>query len=344
MAEDYWKRQQLSSRQTQEAQRYDEIKQKVAKDTSISKLLDCYKQLQLIFQKEHAKSWNDIPKHAVIRTNAKTGLATSQGNRDSLSFDPTTIQFKLTDYTYIPEDQRGAYLELYEMVYAGDVQGIKKRTLSRWGPDDSKAPLKVSISDSITGSTLIMVALSRKQHKLAKMLLDIANAQYDPSKNKTQFYVDRDDYSDDGSESDPEYYISSEKIDDSFELGDVTHIPEEAHIDIKPIDLLRRPGKIRPLADAQMDKKLSDTNLASTGNAATLALIENDFESYVKILDLADEYDPGNLLSYTKDDNRWSGANPHAYFGLRLRSAIGDEYGSQDCNGLGSSRIFGRDH
>ena len=110
------------------------------------------------------------------------------------------------------------------MVWTGDVQGIKQRTLSRWGPQNCYKPLKVSVYESLFGTTLVMIALRHKRFDLAKLLLQIAQAQYRPKDDKVNYYVDRNN-SECGSDSGADgldYFVVQETFDNTFELGDVT--------------------------------------------------------------------------------------------------------------------------
>lgn len=183
------------------------------------------------------------------------------------------------------------------MVWNGDVQGIKLRTLAKWGPDNRNAPLKVSVFDWFFHNTLVLIALRRKRFDLAKMLLQIAQAQYRPKDNKVNYYVDRSDsdYNTDSDDSDrSDYFVAEETFDNTFELGDVTHIPDEARSDVTALKLLRQPTNLKPYVDRKIIEKLSGSNISTlNGTALTLALIEDDLDSFIKILDLADEVDPG---------------------------------------------------
>jgi hypothetical protein len=184
------------------------------------------------------------------------------------------------------------YGDLYELVWSGDVAEVKNRTLHRWGPDNINEPLKVSAYDSQFDNTLINVALYQKRFDLARMVLQIAKAQYRAPEN-VKYFVARDHDSDDSNqESDgSEFFIDSQQV-DIYELGDVTHIPDQARSEISPLKLLRHQVKIADLIDNNMREKLKKLNVES-GTALTIALIEDDFELFVKLLDLANEFDPG---------------------------------------------------
>lgn len=278
----------------------DDAVARVAKKAAIEKDLQFLREIREFFISKNAKSWNDLPGHEDIRNAQPVRLPcfpddTISTPKPSLAKE---IDFRFSTYRIVPSGQKAAYLELFEMVWSGDIQGIKSRTLSRWGPERRNEPLKISVYDSLYGNTPVMIALRQKRFDLARMLLQIAKAQYRPKDHKVNYYVDRDDYSDVCSEhSSPasEYYIASETFDDTYELGDVTHIPDEARSDITALQLLRHStDHLSSVCECKLPKHLTDHNLANSGTALTLAIIRNDFDSFVKILELAGELDPRN--------------------------------------------------
>jgi hypothetical protein len=276
---------------------------KAAKTEALQKQLSEYQELQSLFVSKNAKSWNDLPGHSLIQTKEQCHLSGIQSNSaaETSSFDKKSIKFNYAPYSEVPQAQHEAYLELFEMVWTGDVQGIKLRTLAKWGPENRNEPLKVSVFESLFGNTLVMIALRHKRFDLAKMLLQIAQAQYRPKDDKVNYYVDRagSDYGSDSDTDGSDYFVAQEISDNTFELGDVTHIPDEARSDVTALKLLRHPTKLGHLVDPKVSEKLSSPNLGSiTGTALTLALVEDDLDSFIKILDLANDFDSGTSLFY----------------------------------------------
>jgi len=269
-----------------------------AKKAAIEAELAKFKALKSIFANEGAKGWNDIPEHALLQRSCRPpsfpiAAAVSK-------FDKSHIQFKVSYRTKIQHSQYDSYLELYEMVWSNDLKGIKERTLTRWGPNQDKEPLKVSVSETVCGYNLVHIAIFRKRFDLARMLLQIAQAQYRPKDENVNYYVDRAYDSDYEHEEDEvedseatDYYIASERLDNSYELGDVTHIPDQAHSDVSPITLLKQSVKFESLLPPKDPSDGQSDRLPTEGSALTLAVILEDFDSFVKILDLADEFDLG---------------------------------------------------
>jgi len=277
----------------------EELQLMEAKKAAIEVELAKYKELQSIFANKGAGSWNDIPENTLLQRSGRprsfpVAAATSK-------FDKSDIKFKVSYRTTIQNSQYDSYLELYEMVWSNDVKGIKERTLTRWGPNQDKEPLKVSVSETVCGYNLVHIALFRKSFDLARMLLQIARAQFRPKDENVNYYVARtydSDYEREEEEiEDPEdtdYYIATERVDNSYELGDVTHIPDEAHSDIFPVALLKQSIKFeRLLALEDRAREGQSDPLPTEGPALTLTVILDDFDTFVKILDLVHEFDPG---------------------------------------------------
>jgi hypothetical protein len=279
-----------------------------AKATAFNTELGCYQQLQQYFESKHAKKWDELPGHKTLLTKTVDLL---DAVKTSAPANVPNLDFRFRhNNQVIPESETPAYRELFEMVWSGDIQGIKARTLTRWGADPKNAPLKVSVYDDLYQNTLVMVALQRRRFDLAKMLLQIAKAQYRPKAERVNYFVDEyhaDEDSDLDSDTDEsDYYIGSDNIDDTFELGDVTHIPEEARSEVAPVHLLCHPTRIAGLISPSVHKTLWSRDCkVEICTPLTLALIDDDFESFVKILDLANEFDSGTFHLSQSNNFRW---------------------------------------
>lgn len=295
---------------------------KVAKKAALEKQLSEFQELQAIFVAKNAKTWNELPGYDLLRMKEASHLKgiKTLAEDEKPAFSEQMIEFKYTHWSNVPQTKHEGYLELFEAVWAGDVQGIKQHTLTKWGPENKNEPLKVAVHESLFGNTLVMIALRRKQYDLARILLQIAQAQYRPKDEKTNYYVDRDN-SDSDSESEAgnsDYYVAEETVDNTFELGDVTHIPDEARSDVTALKILRRPAKLGPYTDAKLIEKLKESNLdVSSGTALTAAVLDDDYEAFVKILDLANEVDPG-ISTHRQANLRWCGSSVNAIRGIRL--------------------------
>ena len=275
-----------------------EVEARVAKRAAIEKEFNFSQKLYDFFVFKNAKSWNDLDGHDKIRNASPVHLAgylESLGNQ-SLKTAKTNLRFQSKKHRANAADQDAAYLELFELVWRGDIAGIKSRTLSRWGPDGRNEPLQIAVWETTYGVTPVMIALRQKRFDLARMLLQIAQVQYRPKDQNVNYYVERDDpeeiYSD--AESDAsEFHISGEAIDNIYELGDVTSIPDQAKSDMSALQFLRKSlTRLSRFISSAVQKRLATHKLADSGTVLTLAVIENDFGSFVKILDLAGELDP----------------------------------------------------
>jgi hypothetical protein len=272
---------------------YEDVKKHV-----ITEELTDYQKVRNMFEIKDAKTWNEIPGQEMLRTKQKSHLHDFASLTSTTTFSKALVNFRLSgSYYELPSSQQEAYFSLFERVWSGNVYDIKAVTLARWGLNKDNEPLKVSIYESLYGNTLVAIALQQKRFDLARMLLQIAQVQYRPKEQKVNYFIDRDDSSDNDSERSSDgsdYYIASETIDNDYELGDVTHIPDEARTNITPLQILRRQVTFSHLLDKKTRDKLSSSNVnAFTGTALTMALMQDDFDAFVKILDLADEFDPG---------------------------------------------------
>jgi hypothetical protein len=269
-----------------------------AKRAAVEDVLKICEKIREVFVSKNARSWSDLPGHNLLVNSGEVhlagfplGLPTEQFPSKMKPKPTFSVMRASSGYRRATEEQQDGLLELFEVVWRGDVQAIKTQTLGRWGPDKKKDPLPVAVATQGMGITLIMVALKQKRIDLVKLILQIAKAQFRPKDAKVNFYVERNEYSEDEDE-DGDYYIASETIDDTFELGDVAQIPDEARSDVSPLDLLRRSITMRTkLIDEKSLGKLQKHNLANQPAALTLTIIEDDFDTFVKLLNLADEFD-----------------------------------------------------
>jgi hypothetical protein len=300
---------------------------KKAKKAVLEKQLSEYQELYSLLVTENAKTWNELPGYELIRTKEASHLNGIKAllKDEKPSFTKKMITFKYAQWSDVPQSKHTGYLELFEAVWAGDVQGIKARTLTKWGPENKNEPLKVAVHESLFGHTLVMIALRRKRYDIARMLLQIAQAQYRPKDEKVNYYVDRDgsDCDSDSEAGGSDYYVAEETVDNTFELGDVTHIPDEARSDVTALKILRRPARLQPYIDTKLIEVLKHSNLdVSNGTALTVAVLENDFESFVKILDLANEVDPGTSKCF-QANLRWRGPVVNARRRILLGFSLG---------------------
>ena len=109
----------------------------------------------------------------------------------------------------------------FQSVWEGDVATVKSMTLSNWGPSGESLPLQIAVRDS-NNVAPFAIAVYRGHTSLAKVILEIAQAQYqppDPAKARTMYAIDGD--SDKQSDDDGQLNIHSELVDEDFTIADI---------------------------------------------------------------------------------------------------------------------------
>jgi hypothetical protein len=135
----------------------------------------------------------------------------------------------------------------FEAAWSGDIGTIKSLTLGFWGPDNDRIPLQITTEDTHQ-LTPFAIAVLRGHLDVAKAIMEIARAQYQPKETKGQKRfrmrsVDDDDYDSDGnsiadSEEDDEIRLYSDIIDDQFTVDNIGEISSQVKSTISPFRLL----------------------------------------------------------------------------------------------------------
>ena len=138
------------------------------------------------------------------------------------------VTFQMADLT---DKKREAYFELYEAVWEGDIAKVKELSMKSNG---DREPLQLAVQDN-RGFSPFAIAVLRGHSQLAKLILEIAQAQYQPpNQNKpSKRYVlrtagaDSDEESEyDNQDDDDEVSISSELVDDTFTIENIADLTQ----------------------------------------------------------------------------------------------------------------------
>jgi hypothetical protein len=182
-----------------------------------------------------------------------------------MSFRPH-FSFNIPD---LNERQRQGFLKLFEAVWRNDIEKVKALTLGVWSSDADGAnpPLEVAVQeicDSHIGFCPFSLAVLRGHYPLARLIVEIALAQYEPQEKSGRrkkwninSYVDEydSDYESDG----PNIY--SEIIDDTFTIENVSTLSTTVKSRVDPLTMIGWQCKTHWLQD---DKDLkSDEQLIS---------------------------------------------------------------------------------
>lgn len=147
----------------------------------------------------------------------------------------------------------------FEAAWTGDITHIKKLTLAKWGPDQANSPLLVTTEDS-KGFTPFAIAMKRHHFEAAKIILDIANAQFkgDDESPRRRYTVDAEEseYSSDGSED--ELGISSQIVDETFTFDNIAALRQSIGSKTSPSDMLKKNAETWCLLDLPENKALRE--------------------------------------------------------------------------------------
>ena len=118
--------------------------------------------------------------------------------------------------------QKNGYLQLFEAAWQGDADKIKALTLASWG-EGQNSPLQITVQDK-KGFSPFSIAVYRRHTEVARLILEIARAQYKPKDGDTsrRFTMNRHEDGDDEMDSDSDDLdISSDLVDDKFTIDNI---------------------------------------------------------------------------------------------------------------------------
>ncbi|PGH19662.1 hypothetical protein AJ80_03817 [Polytolypa hystricis UAMH7299] len=209
----------------------DQLKVKISGNTKLkdgeeNKLIDkLHKDLEAV---------RDILKEKGAKTFAELHptLALVPPHDEPFSFE---IGFKFSSH-YQSETARDGYLRLFQAAWENDVETIKSLTLAPWDPSEH-VPLHVAVWDE-NSFTPFSIAIYRGHVETAKLILEIADAQYKPTPQMKRVHADIDDsdVSDDDSsmyDTDPEEYEDAGTF-------DIREIEKLVPSNVSPLRVLRK--------------------------------------------------------------------------------------------------------
>ncbi|KAK1143690.1 hypothetical protein N8T08_006090 [Aspergillus melleus] len=138
----------------------------------------------------------------------------------------------------LTEEKREGYFKLFEAAWTGDLETVQALTLGMWGADNQQQPLQITAFDTNDMSPF-GIAVIRGHFEMAKLILEIAQAQYKVVETKKDKRYDMDDDSEVDDDSD-EIRITSEEIDDKFTVDDIGALDFDFGSTISPGSLVVR--------------------------------------------------------------------------------------------------------
>ncbi|MCJ1245260.1 hypothetical protein MMC30_002463 [Trapelia coarctata] len=156
----------------------------------------------------------------------------NRNQNQDLTRQPKEKSLKLAVTIQLPdidsEEKQKEYMKLFEAVWNGDEATVKQLTMS---PQGTGPPLKIAIQDN-KGFSPFAIAVGRRHHHLAKVIVDIANAQYRPSDKTTdkveprRRYMITQDIDSDEEGGDDDFSIASELVDETFTIDNIAALTE----------------------------------------------------------------------------------------------------------------------
>ena len=137
---------------------------------------------------------------------------------------------------------RSRYVQLtaprFQAVWENDQNKVKSLTLGSWGQESKNQPLKIAVKDKNHVSPLF-IACYRQNFQLARMICEIAHAQYQPPDRSGTYerYNLASEDSDSQSVSSDEVPVYKELIDENFTIENVAAVANTAKSDVTPLEM-----------------------------------------------------------------------------------------------------------
>jgi ankyrin repeat protein len=250
-----------------------DIRGEEEKRAAVHMLIEEYDALEQLLHSKGAKAFYEI------YPDLKKSDDANQGNhynnyygQQAINKEPysTKQSFHVPDLTPTYED---GYFKLFEAVWNGDVKTVKELTLGQWGTQQQA--LQVAVQD-LRGFSPLSISILRGHTDLAKIILEIATAQYQPKDKAKRFrYSIRPANSEDESEiesDDENVHVYSELVDDEFTIDDIGALADKIKSRVSPMKLLTW--------DAEVWRFLGDDVSESTAKKTFMPRVL-DFHVYI---------------------------------------------------------------
>lgn len=220
---------------------------------------------------------------------------------------PFKLQFNFHRGDLTPH-KRELYCELFQAAWDGDLVTIKKLTLSPLGEKKDQPPLQIATMDNQNASPF-SIAILRGHLDIAKAILEIAKAQYEPedeAKRERYSIRPRDEVSDYDSDVDSDIgsvdndiHIYREIVDDQFTIENIGEVSLQVKSRITPMKYLRwtvdvsafvKYGQLSPKPAAGLDFKKLGYNQDGWMSLFAYAIVADDMKLFKLLLDLGEEH------------------------------------------------------
>lgn len=203
---------------------------------AIETLLAEYQSLESALLERGAKTFKEL--HPDIKLNEQQNHYSHEYKPDPPKPWSPKLGFHLPDLT---DEQREAYVRLFQACWDADLPTVKELTLAVWG--EKQTPLKIAVQDT-SGFSPFSIAVLREHLDLAKALLEIAHVQYAPEEKQgyskyslqAEDSEDEEDISDAGDGDDIRLF--HEIVDDKFTVENVGEIQSQVKSKVTALAML----------------------------------------------------------------------------------------------------------
>jgi ankyrin repeat protein len=204
-----------------------------AVDAAISK----FEEIKQLLVSSGGKTFSDLHPHR--NDSRRPSHYQWQPPKEPLEF---SYNFRFLGVSDVTDKRAEKYVELFEAAWSGDSDKIKGLTLASWGPENNEPPLQIAVNDG--SNSPFSLAYMRGHLDVAKMILEIAQAQYVPKEKPVTRYrmqsSDEEDYEDEdeSASDDNEPRIYGEVVDDQFTIDNVGQVSMQVKSRTKPLAML----------------------------------------------------------------------------------------------------------
>ncbi|KAH7026489.1 uncharacterized protein B0I36DRAFT_273482 [Microdochium trichocladiopsis] len=202
---------------------------------------------------------------------------------------PYQFEFNFNGVKDLTEARKAAYIELFEACWRGDIEGIKKYTLTSWDGEDKESPLQIAVSDNKSNNPFSLAFL-RGHWDAAKAVLEIAQAQWTPKEAENARYkMTRDDDEEDScedsdAESGDEPEVYKEVVIDQVTIDNIGQISMQVNSHVLPTTMLEWAVPVMTGVDGQPHDQSSSYYLLH------YAIAKGDLQQFKFLVDLYAHY------------------------------------------------------
>jgi ankyrin repeat protein len=300
------------------------------KEAHIASMLREFEQLEVILKERGAKKFTQL--HPDIPNGHGDHFNNHYQPWKPAPPKPFTIAFEFGKTPSAREwnETSERYLRLFEASWEGDMHLVKDLTLSTWRNEsgEEQPPLKAATFDQHEVSPFA-IAVLRGHLRLATMIMEITQAQYDPDEApaRKHYRIGANTSDSDSEHEDDEVKLYSELVDQEFTIETIGQISTQVKSKVKPLTLLNKlfcagdivTSSFKTSADkAETDESMTssepDRSISSAWSLIGYALCKDDVEllrfllqlgeQYTRIETQADDDGPKKFYTLTKDDYR----------------------------------------